>query len=538
MLENMEKLVRAALDCGLTGPVERKKLMDGIPRGFVFSLPTVSRPIDQLRFDLMELERTPRLIGLDRPPFAVWLENAAMICATAGHTDQAQMFAETADWVHPEGRVMQRVALSIKPSGVEYGVVMPKSRPAPNPAPVTPPAPSSSLDMPHHRQLRVLQIHPDARDAWRSLDPPLDPQGRVHAVQTLKGSWYLNHAPNSAVWREAVKNLDAALEVVDRQTDCHDYLGVFARLPEALGAILGSRLTGREGVVICDPAEGWKPWGPAWFSPVLPSYNSKLQIEGLPRSTPDELTVVVEVGETLDPVRVDAALEAAWAPYPPRVRITSTAREINNPETIERMVADLEDFTATLRAQYGGLNKIHLFYRGPLPLMVRWAQTLHDCPFEVVVYTDQSNGDMVPAVKLGEGLPAELVEGGSVESTHNDVFIVHHPANSLYAERLRQALVEEGLRVTCGAEAPANVRSIITLISPSTEPMWYHQIGFSRIINHVRCSEGERRLIPVLIGGARRRDLPYGLNIIVPFDANGKDAYMVGVQLASIVAPD
>lgn len=506
MLQNMEKLVRLALDCGVTGPAMRMKLMDGLPRGFVYSLPTVSRPIDQLRFDLMELERTPRLIGLDRPPLAVWLENAAMICATEGFTEQAQVFAETADQVHPEGRVMQR--LSLKP--LYEGV-----------------APKSTL-MPRHRRLRVLQIHPDARWAWSNFDSPLDPQGRVHSVQTLKGAWYLNHTPNSAIWREAVENIDAALKEIEQADDCYDYLGVFARLPEALGALLGSRLTRRSSVTVCDPETGWQPWGPAWSSPIMPSRDPELQVEGLPRFTPDELAVVVEVGGSLDPIRIDTALEAAWAPYPPRVRITSNNREIPSPETIERMVFDLNDFTATLCAQHGGLKKLHLFYQGPLPLMVRWAQTLHDCPFQVVVYTEQSDGGMLPAVTLGGGRAADLVEEGPMEPAHsnNDAFILH---NSLYAERLCQALVEEGLRVACGMNAPANVGSIIVLITSFTD---YADLAH-RVVNR-----REGRIIPVLIEGAHPRNLPGFMRCTDPFDANGKDAYMVGPQLARIVSPD
>lgn len=74
--DSLEDVVRAALQAGLVGSELRQLLLAGLPPGFVYSLPTVSRPIDQLRFDLMELQRTPRLIGLDRPPLMIWLDNA------------------------------------------------------------------------------------------------------------------------------------------------------------------------------------------------------------------------------------------------------------------------------------------------------------------------------------------------------------------------------------------------------------------------------------------------------------------------------
>ena len=75
-LRDTEALVRFAIDNGLVGPEMRRELLKGLPMGFIYSLPTVSRPIDQLRFDLMELTRTPRLIGLSEPPLEIWKRNA------------------------------------------------------------------------------------------------------------------------------------------------------------------------------------------------------------------------------------------------------------------------------------------------------------------------------------------------------------------------------------------------------------------------------------------------------------------------------
>lgn len=103
--ERLEDLVRLAIQCDLVGAERRRALLDGLPAGFVYSLPTVSRPIDQLRFDLMELQRTPRLIGLDRPPLVMWLTNAAETCATGGLADAARTFAREADAIAQTGAV-------------------------------------------------------------------------------------------------------------------------------------------------------------------------------------------------------------------------------------------------------------------------------------------------------------------------------------------------------------------------------------------------------------------------------------------------
>ena len=47
-LADIEEVVQQALAAGLVGPEKRRLLLHGLPMGFVYSLPTVSRPIDQL----------------------------------------------------------------------------------------------------------------------------------------------------------------------------------------------------------------------------------------------------------------------------------------------------------------------------------------------------------------------------------------------------------------------------------------------------------------------------------------------------------
>lgn len=73
----MESLIEVMAEAGFIDPTLRPLLLAGLPAGFVYSLPTVGRPIDQMRFDLMELRRTPALVGLDRSPLDVWLDNAS-----------------------------------------------------------------------------------------------------------------------------------------------------------------------------------------------------------------------------------------------------------------------------------------------------------------------------------------------------------------------------------------------------------------------------------------------------------------------------
>lgn len=76
-LGDLEEVIKAAVESGLVG--RRSLLLHTLPVWYIYRLPTASHPIDQLRSDLMELERTPRLDGLAAPPLAVWLANAARL---------------------------------------------------------------------------------------------------------------------------------------------------------------------------------------------------------------------------------------------------------------------------------------------------------------------------------------------------------------------------------------------------------------------------------------------------------------------------
>lgn len=149
-LDDLEGVVQVALASGLSGPVARRLLLQGLPMGFVYSLPTVSRPIDQLRFDLAELQRTPRLIGVEDPPLAVWLRNAARLTRH-----------------RPESAIFERL--------VEYLVGLFEDRPVPVVAP------SPALFVLPPRILSALQALPGTPSS------AIEPLARALADETSPG---------------------------------------------------------------------------------------------------------------------------------------------------------------------------------------------------------------------------------------------------------------------------------------------------------------------------------------------------------------
>lgn len=77
---DIESLVQFASAAGLLAPETRERLLRGLPAVLVDGLARADDPIEQARLDLIELRRTPVLVGLDREPLAVWLRNAAEAC--------------------------------------------------------------------------------------------------------------------------------------------------------------------------------------------------------------------------------------------------------------------------------------------------------------------------------------------------------------------------------------------------------------------------------------------------------------------------
>ena len=72
----LRELEEAAYTAGLAATERRQLLFRHVPPRFRDSLPTVSRPSDQLKSDIYELNLVPELSGVDKPPLVIWLENA------------------------------------------------------------------------------------------------------------------------------------------------------------------------------------------------------------------------------------------------------------------------------------------------------------------------------------------------------------------------------------------------------------------------------------------------------------------------------
>lgn len=72
----LRQLEDISIAIGLVSNERRELLFQYFPMTFLQTLRVYSRPLDQLRADLHELNETPSIIGMNLPPLEVWIENA------------------------------------------------------------------------------------------------------------------------------------------------------------------------------------------------------------------------------------------------------------------------------------------------------------------------------------------------------------------------------------------------------------------------------------------------------------------------------
>lgn len=75
----IEQIVKVATTTGLASAERRPLLFAGIPNEFYLDLPEYSRPLDQLRSDIMQMNCVGVVSPSDEEPLVTWLKNAAKL---------------------------------------------------------------------------------------------------------------------------------------------------------------------------------------------------------------------------------------------------------------------------------------------------------------------------------------------------------------------------------------------------------------------------------------------------------------------------
>ncbi len=562
-LGDLEDLVRTALECGLIGPEARRTLMRGLPMGFVYSLPTVSRPIDQLRFDLMELERTPRLIGLDRPPLAVWLSNAADKTATEGKADAARIFAARADAIYPSAGVAQRIEKQL-------GQMSPSATPATASSAPTVSSTSNarSPETGAPARAHVLTLDSVEGEPWKRVDPPIDPI-KIRRVSLPTGDWARIRPPYTSPWRQVREAIDEQLGKLADGVGSGEALEVFVRdAPPVIAMLLASRLRQRIRnaelrcweAVHSDGRTVWRPRGPVWRPPVTAADEPVLDVTmvGVKPDT-HEVALVIQVTRPIGPASIASALPETDAV--PRLVLSHRPRPrrgaIESPRAIQRAVRDVTRAMDDLLAVAPDLRRIHLFYRGPGLLAARLSTEVLEYEIPVTAYARQDDG-FVPAIALTRTGEATLVRRADRDAARGegyDVFVAYARADEEIAEALYEALVEDaGLHVfldrrsllpgdvwdTAIPGAIADSRVVVALLSPvddSAGEAWYQKEELIHGIRYTRRNQESRRLVPVLLNGLERDELPYGLGRLTTIGPCSGTPAGIGTRITQALRP-
>jgi hypothetical protein len=78
-LEQLDRILEVAVTSRLVSLERRPLLLASLPNEYIYSLPQHTIPLDQFRSDLLEMNTTPSLIGLNELPLVTWLKNAVRL---------------------------------------------------------------------------------------------------------------------------------------------------------------------------------------------------------------------------------------------------------------------------------------------------------------------------------------------------------------------------------------------------------------------------------------------------------------------------
>lgn len=540
-LRDMEDIVQRALTVGLVGPDKRRQLLHGLPMGFVYSLPTVSRPIDQLRFDLMELGRTPRLIGLADPPLAVWLRNAATV-AQGQFPDAAVFFAQKASDLdgkppgldlptdaqpsvgHTGGGTSNHVgSVSSGSVGIVNGNVTIDNHRGTGVAdrqeaarPDDPPKPTPLTD----RDLVVLAVGVPESDARAAVGDGVQIR-KIVSVDVPPRTW--EHPPTHEAWGQVSRTIEARLgEWLDPSAPAD--IALVGELPAPMAAWFVHIVRQRNAQLAALVAD------PPWYA-TTNRWHFPRAVSGAQAAVDVKLTGPTEGVRALA-VYVDLSgrrRKAAEAGCKTTAVLTAHDAGWRHGEVRPAALArGLVDALGDLQRRFPDATW-HVFYEGPPSLWcTAVAQALRDAQ-PMTIYAADIDRTEHAALTLPHGVwQTENVDPD--ETTDFDAFIAYPAdarelANTLYGRLaangcsvfLDEVSLEWGdARNQVIDAALQSARTIIVMVTPDTPRDWYDQETVVTAVDLAMGAGAELRIVPLLIGEVAFESIPFGLRRLHP----------------------
>lgn len=255
----------------------------------------------------------------------------------------------------------------------------------------------------------VLTMHPNTESVWRDRVPDAADAVPFH-VPTEPQGWHRRMDPDQ--WDRAYTALLGGVREVLRHPGSP--IHVVAACPYSLGLLLGRRLEAHATLSVyqydASQAEGkrWICWGPDGQSEPAQGGAVFLPVEGLGRGARLEVrdvALVVEVAVKLydDVTRALPGLGLDGVPVV-SLRVPEISNRAMSAPQAGAAEAELWSALERVRESYPNAT-VHLFYGGPLALLIRAGRRIHIGGQSVVCYEFGDDRAYHPAVRLPDGAP-------------------------------------------------------------------------------------------------------------------------------------
>lgn len=389
----------------------------------------------------------------------------------------------------------------------------------------------------------VIRLNPTVGSQWQ---PKVQAPIAVITIETPPERWHFT-APGigafDSTWQaveQAVAKGLRDLRALD--LDTYDAIHVFPLAPYGIGALLAMPLfqwaeAHAKRVAFYqwrrDDGSTWfESWGPMGLPRVEAAAQQwPLQVE-LPIEADyevGEVALVVSIAQRLDR-RAIALAVSTWTSRRAEVIELDLGAAIDRnaiagPAEAEQAVRELTSALDALKRAYPSARR-HLFYAGPLALLMRVARGFH-VPGGLWVYDFMKDGAYVPTARF----PAARL--WLPEKRAAEIFIAADEGRSAEVRPLVHALERYGVEVffapvslrpgdrwdTRTQEAVEAARLVAVFVVADTNEDWYQREEVAVSIDRARA--GEVRVVPLVVDEDARH--PYGLRRVTPMEWPGAE---------------
>lgn len=267
----------------------------------------------------------------------------------------------------------------------------------------------------------VLCMHPQAEREWQAAVPnPKNADLHCLTIETPEGAWHKEGKPDAPKWKQVVDDICGKVQAARSRNAKRIHLVAMA--PVSLGALLGSLLDPQNHKLVVyqlDNVQGqkdrksWRPYGPEW--PSNQGQRPEPFFEwppGLDMARPhddSQIAVVINITGNGDPEACKEAVQSQANGKTVHV-VQLKARDpgqgsITVPADVDCAANEIDRLLQQLDENFPKAT-LHLFYYGPLAVMIRGARSLRLRRVPIIVYEAMKYDERwhwVPAVSFPAG---------------------------------------------------------------------------------------------------------------------------------------